>query len=119
MSKLASDADKAEFEELVKAEPEAAKYANHIKAYMAHEAYKGVSPVVIFHHLAFESARMMGAKKRATADLEAKQNRSGGRTVVKDKTNVGNLPSAEDIEGMSDAEFEKMENDARQGKYSK
>lgn len=118
MSKLASDADKAEFEELIKAEPDAAKYANHIKAYMEHDAYKGVSPAVIYHHLAFNAAQAIGAKRKSAADLEAKQNKSGGRTIPA-KGNVGNLPSADDIEEMSDAEFEKMENDARQGKYSK
>lgn len=118
MSKLASDADKAEFEELIRAEPDAAKYANHIKAYMEHDAYKGVSPVVIYHHLAFASANALGAKKKATADFEAKQNKSGGRNIV-DTGTAGDLPSAEDIENMSDADFAKMEENALRGKFLK
>jgi hypothetical protein len=106
LGKLASDADEAEYQELIQAEPEAAKYAGHIKAYMSHDAWKNVPVTAIYHHLAFKSAQAQGAKKRAAADLEAKQSRSAGRTIpAKDK--VGDLPSAEDIENMSDDEFEK------------
>ncbi len=118
LGKLASDADNAEFESLITKEPEAKKYANHIKAYMAHESYKGVSPVVIYHHLAWQSALAIGAKKKAAADLEAKQNKGGGRTIA-DKGTVDGLPSAEDIENMSDADFARMEEDALQGKFVK
>lgn len=120
MDILGTQADKDEFEQLIKDEPDAAKYANHIKAYMGHEAYKSVSPSVIYHHLAFNAAKAIGAKKKAAADKEANLHKGGGRNAtIVDKGTVGNLPSAEDIDNMSEADFEKMENDARQGKYSK
>lgn len=118
LGKIASDAQEAEFQSLVKSEPDAAKYANHIKAYMAHDAYKEVSPTVIYHHLAFQAAQALGAKRKKVADLEADQNKGGGRQLP-DKGNLGNLPSAEDIESMSDADFDRMESDARQGKFIK
>lgn len=118
LGKLASDADEAEFKQLIASEPEAAKYTNHIKAYMAHDSYKGVSPVVIYHHLAFTVAQALGAKKKVAADLDAKQHKGGGRTVV-DTGTVGDLPSAQELANMSDADFEKMENDALQGKFLK
>ena len=111
LGKLANDADEAEFKQLIASEPEAAKYTNHIKAYMAHESYQGVSPVVIYHHLAFTAAQALGAKKKKAADLDADQHKSGGRTIV-DTGTVGDLPSAQEISEMSDVEFEKMENDA-------
>lgn len=118
LGKLASDADEAEFQALIATEPEAKNYANHIKAYMAHDSYKGVSPTVIFHHLAWTASQALGAKKKKAADLQAAQSRGGGNQII-DKGTVGDLPSAEDIASMSDADLEKMENDARQGKFLK
>ena len=115
---LASTADENELKELFATEPEAKKYEKHIKAYMGHEAYKGVSPVVIYHHLAFNQAQAVGAKKKKVADLEAGQARSGGRGLPA-KGAPTDLPSAEDIAGMSEAEFEAMELSARQGNFIK
>lgn len=117
LGKMASDADEAEFQALIKDEPEAAKYANHIKAYMAHEAYKGVPPVFIYRSLAFDSAKAMGAKKRAVADKEANLNKGGGRGVV-EKGSIDGLPTAQDIANMSEKDFEEMENRVRNGQYS-
>jgi hypothetical protein len=118
LGKIASDADNSEFEALVKAEPEAAKYTNHIKAYMAHDAYKGVSPTVIYHHLAWNAAQAIGAKKRKTADFEANLHKGGGNQII-DKGTSSGLPSAEEIAEMDEATFERMESDARQGKFIK
>ena len=118
LGKLASDADEAEFQALIASEPEAKKYANHIKAYMAHDAYKGVPPSFIFRSLAFAAAQALGAKRKAAADLEAKQNKGGGRTVI-ENAKVGDLPSAEDIQNMSEEDFSKMEKDVARGKYIK
>lgn len=114
---IASKAEEKEMQELIASEPEAKKYLNHIKAYMEHEAYKGVSPVVIYHHLAFNSAQALGAKKKKTADLEANQNNSGGRSIV--DTKLDGLPTADDISDMSDEDFAKMEEEVLQGKYLK
>lgn len=113
---LITKADEQELKDLFATEPESKKYEKHIKAYMGHEAYKGVSPTVIYHHLAFNTAQAAGAKKKKVADLEADQNKSGGRGLP-GKGAVTDLPSAEDIAEMSEEEFEKMETDARQGKY--
>ena len=119
LGKMASEADEKELQTLITQNPEAKKYVNHIKAYMGHEAYKGVSPVVIYHHLAWTAAQALGAKKKATADLEANQSKSGGRNLIP-APKIGDLPfSAEDVENMSDADLEKYENDARQGKFIK
>lgn len=118
LGKMASEADEKELQDLIVSDPEAKKYVNHIKAYMGHEAYKGVSPVVIYHHLAWTAAQALGAKRKAAADLEAKQNKGGGRAIV-DTGTAGDLPSADDIANMSDAEFAKMEEDALQGKFLK
>jgi len=118
LGKIASQADEKELQELLIDEPESKKYENHIKAYMTHPEYKGVSPKVIYHHLAWTNSQALGAKKKATADLEANQTKSGGRSIV-DTTATGNLSSAEDIANMSDKEFAKMEEDALQGKFLK
>lgn len=116
LGKFATDANAQEFAELVSDEPEAAKYENHIKAYMAHDAWKGVPISAIYHHLAFSNAKAIGAKKKATADLEAKQNKGGGRTIV-DKGNLSGIPSAEDIANMSDEEFDQLDSKVAQGNF--
>lgn len=110
---LISKADEDELKALVKDEPEAAKYENHIKAYMSHDSYKGVSPLVIYHHLAFKNAQALGAKKKQVADLEANQTKGGGRTL-RPNEKVGDFPSAQDIADMSEEDFEKMQNKALQ-----
>lgn len=115
---LVTAADEKELKDLFASEPEAKKYEKHIKAYLTHEQYKGVSPSVIYHHLAFNNAQAVGVKKKSAADLAAQQTRSGGRALPH-KSSLGDLPTAEDIAGMTEAEFDKMEEDARQGKYIK
>lgn len=113
---LVSKANEEELKDLFSAQPEAKKYENHIKAYLQHDAYKNVPPEVIYHHLAFGSAVTLGAKKKTVADKEASQSKGGGRGLPP-KNAVGDLPSAEDIAEMSEEDFEKMEQDARQGKF--
>ena len=115
---LVSKANEEELKDLFSGSPEAKKYENHIKAYLQHDAYKNVPPEVIYHHLAFGSALSLGAKKKTVADKEAGQSKGGGRGLPP-KNSVGDLPSAEDIAGMSEEEFEAMETDARQGKFIK
>ena len=115
---LISKANEEELKDLFSAEPDAKKYENHIKAYLQHDAYKNVPPDVIYHHLAFNNALAIGAKKRSVADKEANLNKSGGRGLPP-KESVSGLPSPEDIADMTDEEFAKMEEDARQGKFIK
>lgn len=116
---LVSKADEDELKELFAAEPEAKKYDKHIRAYMGHDSWKNVPPAAIYHHLAFSAAQATGAKKRQAADLEAKQNKGGGRSFVAKDNDLGNLPSPEDIENMSDAEFEALDQKVLEGKFKK
>jgi len=119
LGKYKQDEEEKELQTLMQDEPEAKNFEKHIRAYMQHEAYKNVAPSVIYHHLAFANAEAKGAKKKKAADFEAKQYKSGGRPMVDRNENLSGLPSAEDITGMTDAEFEKLESEARQGKYLK
>lgn len=119
MDILVTKANEEELKDLFSTTPEAKKYENHIKAYLQHDAYKNVSPEVIYHHLAFNSALAIGAKKRSVADKEANQSKNGGRSLPPKNNSVGDLPTAEEIAEMSEAEFEAMETDARQGKFIK
>ena len=116
---IVSKADEDELKELISSDPDAKKYEKHIRAYMGHEAYKGVPPEFIYHHLAFKNAQALGAKKRNAADLESKQTKSGGKATVKDKGELGGLPSAEDIENMSEKEFEALQHKATTGGFVK
>lgn len=113
---LATKADEDEMKALFANDPEAKKYEKHIRAYMTHDSYKGVPPSVIYHHLAFNNVQAIGAKKKRVADFEANQNKSGGR-VIPPKENLSNIPTAEEIAEMSENEFDKMESEARQGKF--
>jgi len=115
---LVKSADENELKDLFTTTPDAKKYEKHIRAYMGHDLYKSVAPEVIYHHLAFHNALAIGAKKSKVADKEANLNKGGGRNLPS-KDSVAGLPSAEDIAGMDDAEFQKMEDDARQGKFIK
>lgn len=115
---LVTEADAQELKDLFASEPEAKKYENHIKAYMQHEQYKGVPPAFIYHHLAFSASKALGAKQKKVADKEAELNKNGGRGLPP-KGGAGDLPSAEDIAEMSDADFAKMEENVLQGKFIK
>ena len=111
-------ADETDLQTLFKKEPKAAELENSIRSYMKHPAYKGVAPAVIFHHLAFDNAARIGAKKKAIADKEAgdasgagKGNRAsggGGKQA---------LPTEAEMRDMSDEETIKLGNDIQQGKY--
>jgi len=117
--KISSDADQKELDALFAETPEATKYAKHIKAYQSHEVYKGVPPAVIYHHLAFQNALEIGAKKKDAADHEANQNSGGGRDVQIEPTSVDGLPTPQAIENMSEEEFEALQSKALQGGFVK
>ena len=84
-------------------EPEAKKYESRIKAYMGHEAYKGVAPEVIYHHLSYSDTRSEASTRRKAADLEAKQTRSAGSSVR--DTRSKDTKTAADIKNMTAAQF--------------
>jgi len=116
METLGSRADEDDLKDLYGSEPDAKKFDRSIRAYMKHPAYKGVAASVIYHHLAWPLAQATGAKKKIVADTEA-GNVKGAGSSKKPKGGKGNIPSPEELEDMSDADFEKLQDDVRQGKY--
>lgn len=96
-------ADDKDLTDLFEREPEAKQYADKIKAYMNHDAYKGVSPEVIYHHLDYQKSKAKTDSKRKAADLEARQTRSVG-SGIRD-TRSSDTKTAEDIKNMSMKEF--------------
>ena len=118
MQNIVSKADEDELVSLLSNEPEAKKYEKRIRAYMGHKEYKGVPPSVIFHHLAFSTAAATGARRRSAADLDANQNKAGGRSSKATPSETGNVPSIDEQNEMSDADFETLQNRARSGEFS-
>ena len=116
METLAQRADEEELQGLLVQEPESKQHEKTIRAYMKNPHYKGVPPAVIYHHLAFDAAA--GSKKKDIADLEAKQNRGGGtiRRPIEGQLPHG-IPSVEEQEDMTDAQFEELQHKARSGVF--
>lgn len=116
---LSKQSDEAELRSFIEAEPDAKAYEKTIRAYMDHDNYRGVPPSVIYHHLAFEQAAKTGSKVKEAADLEAAQTSGAGSTSREVERPTGDIPTAEEMEDMSDEEFEKIRDKALQGKYVK
>lgn len=116
---FASKADEDELASLLNSEPEAAQYEKRIRAYMKHPNYQGVPPSVIFHHLAFDAAADTGAQRKKIADLEAAQKRGGGRTTRPMAKNTGDVPSIDEQNEMTDAQFEELQARVRSGEFAK
>lgn len=115
---LASKADEDELGDLLASEPESVKYAKRIRAYMNNKHYKGVPPSVIYHHLAFDDAAVTGARRKRAADLEAGHTKGGGRTT-RPVVSADDIPSVEEQNEMSDADFEALQHRARSGEFVK
>lgn len=116
--KMISDASEKELETLFKEHPESKGYEKHIRAYMSHESYREASPLVIFHHLAFDKALAIGAKRAKMADGEADATKGGGRdNKPKNAKSSTGLPTPEEIENMTEEEFAELEDKARQGEF--
>jgi len=92
-------------------EPEAKDFDKLIRRFMTFEKngvkpYEHIPPAVIYHHLAFGSAEQTGAKKRSAADIEANLSKTKGRgNRPKTEKTASGLPSVDDMEEMSDADF--------------
>lgn len=114
---MASQADKDELTDLLENEPEAEQYEKRIRAYMKNPHYKGVPPSVIFHHLAFDNAEVTGAKRKNAADFDAGQGGGGGRTRKTIDPGTGNIPSVQEQNDMSEADFESLQNRVRSGEF--
>lgn len=95
--------DDRELHTLFQDNPDAKQYEKRIRAYMEHDAYKGVAPEVIYHHLSYNDARAQKDSKRKIADLEAGQTKTVGSSVR--ETRSSNRKTAEDIRNMTDEEF--------------
>ena len=115
---VAKTADNAELKQLYSDEPDAKKHSKLIERYMEHPAYKGVPPSVIYHHIAFQGAQELGAKKKKVADTEADGTQSAGSQSRPTRdTSDGNVPSIEDQDNMTDEEFGKLIHDSKTGKF--
>jgi len=115
---VVGQADENELKGLLKDEPGAAKYEKRIRSYMKDSHYKGVPPSVIYHHLAFNAAQGMRAKKKEVADVEANQMKGGGSSRKGAAPKTGKIPSIEEQENMSEKEYEQLTHDINTGKYS-
>lgn len=102
--------------ELYANEPEAKKYDKQIRRYMKTDEYKGVPAEVIYHHLAFAEAAKIGAQKKDIADKDAKGSRAGGHG--RRPTKVSKVPTAEEIDDMSDEEIGKIAERVQRGDFS-
>ena len=116
---LGVKADEDEFNELLVSEPTAKKYEKRIRAYMKHPGWSQVPPLAIYRHLAFGDAQAIGAEKKKVADTEAGHTRGGGRGIRPKKTPAGDVPSVEELDNMDESEFEKLQHQARTGKFLK
>ena len=111
---LTKQIDEGELRDFFREEPEAKNYEKRMRVYLAHPAYKGVHPSVIYHHLSFAGSQAAAVKKKSAADLEANQTRGGGR-AIKPKSGENGLPSADEINAMSDDELERLQNKVMSG----
>jgi len=116
---LGAKADTDELNELLISEPASKNYEKRIKAYMNHPSWKQVPPLAIFRHLAFGDAQAIGAHKKKIADTEAGHTKGGGRGIRPTGTKSGDVPSVEEMDNMSDEEFETLQHKARTGKFLK
>lgn len=114
---LTGKIDTDELDSLFTSTPNAKKYEKRIKAYMASDEWSKVPVTAIYRYLAFENAESIGAKKKKVADKEADQTRGAGSSIRSNKAGDGNVPSIEEMGDMSDAEFEKLQQEVQRGKF--
>lgn len=115
ISQLARNADEGELKDLIRDTPEAKQYEKRIRGYM--EKWENTPVEAIYHFLARQDE--MKAKGKKSADDIAAHERSAGTGHRTSKTSAGEMPSAEEIDGMDDKEFESLQEDVRTGKYIK
>jgi hypothetical protein len=112
---ISNSTNEKELKELFTTDPDSKKYEKRIKAFMDHPSWQGVPVSAIYHHLAFEAAAKIGAKKRAAADLEASQSRGAGNPTRPPEPSADGLPTPEEIASMSEEEILKMRENIRTG----
>lgn len=113
---LAGQVDEGEIQSLFASEPGAKKFEKRLRVYMQHPTYKGVAAEVIYHHLAFGQSESIGAKKKKIADVEADHLKSGGSTR-RGAAKSSKLPTAEELDNMTDDEIQELQDDVLAGKF--
>lgn len=113
-----SSTDEAELKDLFSTDPESKKFEKRIRAYMQDPHWKAIPPAAIYHHLAFSNTSGVKEKqkKREVADIEAGQVQGGG-SQHREMAPTGDIPTADDMDNMDDAEFENLQNKARSGGF--
>lgn len=114
---LKKTVDEGEIKDFLRENEDAKQYEKRIRVYMAHPAYEGVPPSVIYHHVAWADSQSAGAKKKRVADAEAAATKSGGRGVRPRSGGQGGLPTPEEMDAMSDKELEDMQHKIQTGSY--
>lgn len=116
--RLAREAEDQELSDLFRNDPEAKGFEKAIRAFMKHPAWAQVPLAAIYHHLAFAHAQKKGAQQRQIADAEAAQTRGSGsqrRSAKAKKTN--GVPTAEEIDAMSDEELDELAHKVQTGQF--
>ena len=115
---LFSKAEDEELEAFLLSTPDAGKYSKRIKAYMKHPGWKQVPVKAIYHHLSHESIVKKAGENKQIADEESAHNTGAGTARHPlEPTEDGNVPSVEEQNDMSDAEFEKLQNRVLAGEF--
>jgi len=110
-------ADEAELNQLFNSDPASKGFERQIRVYMQHPAWKAVPPSAIYHHLAFGVAQSEGARKKAIADKESGGMKGAGSPSRKMSPGTSKMPSAEEMQNMSDEDFAALEGEVRGGRY--
>lgn len=104
---VAAGADESELQGLFRDYPDAKKYENRIRGYMAAPGYESIPPLLIFNHLNADNAQAEGARKREIADAEAAQTAGGGSTT-RPIAKAAKVPSIEEQENMTDEQLDEV-----------
>ena len=112
---VVSRESESELQGLFVRNPEAKKFEKRIKSYM--KVHPTATPDMIYHHLAFSAQAIANNKAKEVADIEAGHMKGGGTSRRPSKTRTGKMPTADEIQNMSDEEFEKLQQDVQVGKY--
>lgn len=118
METLVGNSDEKELQDLFTQDPNAKQYEKRIRAYMKHDAYKAIPASGIYRQLAFDDAVGLGAKKKTTADKQAAHGKSAGSSRRPTMSDPADMPSPDDINNMSDKEFEDLQFKVQSGRFA-
>ena len=112
MDTFAGQAKEQELQSFFTSNPDARKLEKTIRAWKGHEAYASVPPQVIYNHLTSGMTQ-----KKQMADTEAALARGAGTSRRPAATPKAGSPTADEVENMSEEEFEKTMEQAKSGKF--